>query len=364
MRIKYFLLFCSLTTFAIGQNTVDTLQKDRSNSIFGLPIVYVTPETSWAFGAAGIYSFYADRENPRPGTRLSQLQLAFAYTLNQQILFYLPYDVFTVGSTYRFNGELGFYKYTYFFYGIGNDSEDYPGESFGITFGRVRLNALRNTRKNLYLGLRYWMDNFQVTQVEEGGLLSDAATLGVNGGIVSGLGPMLQWDSRDQVFFPRKGAFSEVAFIVNNAVFGSDYSFSKFSFNGSGYLEIIPNTVLALNAYLEFNTGTVPFNQLALLGGTRRFRGYYEGRYRDNNLLILQGEWRFPVWKRIKATVFGGTGVVSARRSTLLSKSFRPSLGFGIRYLVLKKDQIHLRLDFAWGQKENSAFYLTIGEAF
>jgi outer membrane protein assembly factor BamA len=363
MRTTLLLLFCCWSISLSGQNT-DSLTQDRKASIFGLPIVYVTPETSWAFGLAGIYSLYTDRRAPVSGTRPTQLQLAFAYTLKKQILFYLPYEVFTAGNKYRFNGEIGFYRYTYFYYGIGNGAINYPGELFGISFIRTRINALRKTAGPFYLGLRYWMEKFTIDEVAENGLLTDPSIAGSKGGLVSGIGPMFQLDSRDNLFFPRKGALVEAAFLLNGALTGSDYAYTKFSLNASKYWEPVPNTVLALNTYLEFNKGTIPFNQLALLGGGKKLRGYYEGRYRDNHLLIFQGEWRFPVWKRFKGTIFGGTGLVADKIRHFSTQDIRPAYGLGLRYLALKKQQIHVRLDIAWGEKENSGFYLTIGEAF
>lgn len=361
MRILFLLFFSCWFHFISAQDS-DSLASARKGTIFGLPIVYVTPETSWAFGAAGIYSFYLDGRTPRPETRPSQLQLAFAYTLKNQLLFYLPYDIFTSGNRYRFNGEVGFYRYTYFYYGIGNDFTEYPGELFGISFTRNRLHALRAFGKNMYLGLRYWMEDFTVTQVEEGGLLDSRST---REALVSGLGPMFQLDTRDNLFFPRAGSLVEAAVIFNAPLIGSDLTYSKFSLNASKYLNPVKNTVLALNTYLEFNSGEeVPFNQLALLGGGRKLRGYYEGRFRDKNLLILQGEWRFPIWKRIKGTIFGGTGAVSDRIRNFSVRQFRIAYGGGLRYLALKSQQIHIRLDFAWGQFNSSGFYLTIGEAF
>jgi outer membrane protein assembly factor BamA len=175
---------------------------------------------------------------------------------------------------------------------------------------------------------------------------------------------MFQLDARDNLFFPRKGALVEAAIIINAPVFGSDYSYTKFSLNASKYLEPLKNTVLALNAWLEFNSGDIPFNQLALLGGARKLRGYYEGRFRDKHLMIFQGEWRFPIWKRFKGTVFGGAGAVNDELRGLTGQPLRTAYGLGLRYLALKDQQIHIRLDVAWGVDDNSGFYLTIGEAF
>ena len=51
----------------------------------------------------------------------------------------------------------------------------------------------------------------------------------------------------------------------------------------------------------------VPFTPLPGLGGQFRMRGYFDGRFRDQNALISQVEYRFPiVWR------CGGVGFASA----------------------------------------------------
>jgi outer membrane protein assembly factor BamA len=274
----------------------------------------------------------------------------------------MPYDVFTPGNNYRFNGQIGYYRYTYFYYGDGNNFENYGGELYSFTFARLQLNALKRFNKHTFFGLRYWMEDFTVTDVEEEGLLAEGNVPGAIGGLVSGIGPSLQIDSRDKIFFPREGQFIEASIIFNAPTLGSDFSFTKLTFNGSQYFSISPKSVLAVNAYLEFNLGETPFSQMALLGG-RRLRGYYEGRYRDKNVIVGQGEWRFPIWRRFKGTIFGGVGVVAERADVFSAKYLRPAVGAGLRYLALKEQQIHVRFDLAWGQN-SSGFYLTIGEAF
>lgn len=363
MRYWKTLLLLLQFGFAMGQDPADSLQEAHRGTVFGLPILYNTPETSWAFGLAGIYSFYTDRPAPRAATLPSQLQLAAAYTLNRQLFFFMPYDIFTPHNAFRFNGELGFYRYTYFYYGIGNEYEEFPGELFSVTFPRIRINALKRTGGKLYAGLRFWLDDFQITETASEGLLANGNIPGAEGGLVSGVGPMLQLDSRDQLFYPHRGELLEAALLFNSKWLGSDFAYTKFTFNGSKYLPLSARTVLALNTYVELNSGQPPFYQLAQLGGGRKLRGYYEGRYRDNNLLILQAEWRFPVWKRLKAAVFGGAGLVAATPAAFSHEHLRPAIGGGLRYLVLQEQQIHVRLDLAWGQN-SSGFYLTVGEAF
>jgi hypothetical protein len=118
-------LLLSIISIQVCYTQTDSIPPKRSRLI-GLPIVFLSPETSWSFGVAGVYTFKLPEESDI--SRPSQIQLGAAYTLEDQILFYLPFQVFYKDRKYNFYGELGYYRYNYFYFGNGNSFEDYDGE--------------------------------------------------------------------------------------------------------------------------------------------------------------------------------------------------------------------------------------------
>lgn len=354
LRASLILVVAILYTLPlVGQDS--TKQVER----FVLPLIYYTPETTWSFGVAGVMTFPTDTLSPR-----SQLQLGAAYTLQKQLLFYLPFQLFWNQDRRRLTGELGYYRYNYFFYGVGNDFADYEGELYGVDFPRIRVNALWRTGAKHLTGLRYAWDYWQVYDQEEGGLLLEqAAVVGRERSVYSALGPIWQWDSRDHLFFPRRGQWLELAVLSSNELLGATQNFVKWSVDARSYWNPKGDRVWAAQVYLEGNSGNPPFNQLALLGGTRLLRGYYEGRFRDRQLAATQAEYRFPIKGRFGAVLFAGLGSVVDTWSDWQGDYLRYALGGGLRFLLLKEDQIRLRLDYGIGPN-TSAFYLTVGEAF
>lgn len=353
------MLLISCFTFPLFAQQ-DTTDDDRTR-FFALPLVFLTPETSWGFGGAGVLSFKMPEQGPE--NRPSQLQLGGAYTLNDQILLYLPFQLFFKEDHFNLYGELGYYRYNYFFYGIGNSYEDYDGELYDVTYPRLRLNALYKVAPNLYTGLRYWMDDFDITNVEKGGLLDSLTISGQEGDLLSGLGWVANYDTRDQVFFPTSGWLVETVYFYNGKSLGSPFDYQKWYLNGSKYLSWAEEQVLALQVYAEMSFGEVPFNQMALMGGTKLMRGYYEGRFRDKHMVLLQSEYRFPLFWRLGAVAFGGIGAVSPELEDLALNNLRYTLGLGLRLTIIKRDHINVRFDFGFG-KNTSGFYITIGEAF
>jgi hypothetical protein len=92
-------------------------------------------------------------------------------------------------------------------------------------------------------------------------------------------------------------------------------------------------------------------------------RGFYEGRYRDHDLVVVQAEHRLPLWRRFGWAGFAGLGDVASKISQFRSRDVKASAGFGLRYMLIPEEKMNLRLDFGFG-KNTSGFYVTITEAF
>lgn len=329
-----------------------------------LPAVYYTPETRWAFGGAVINTF---RFRGEPlDSRPSQFQVAGAYTQNRQVLLYVPYRLYKGNEKYLLYGELGYYRYNYFFYGVGNDNPPDFSELYDVTFPRVRINAMRLLRRDLYLGLQYAWDGFEVSGLDPNGQLIAGDIPGFDGGAVSGFGLVLNYDTRDNLFWPMRGWFVEGLAYFNERFLGSAFRYSRYTLNAARYFRMPwkpVDHVLATNVLLDFATGEPPFYQMPMLGGPKRMRGYYEGRFRDRNMLLLQAEYRAPLFWRVGAVAFLNYGLVARHLRTFGLNNSRWTYGGGLRFLLDKQNKINIRVDYGYG-RGGGGFYLTVAEAF
>ncbi len=333
----------------------------RDNSLVPLPLLFYTPETSLGFGGAIVYNFKF-KDEPASST-VSQLQVGFAYTLENQILFYTPYRIYFNNDKYLSYGELGFYKYFYRFYGIGNDIDVDEFSIFEITYPRIRLNFLKEVASNFHIGARYWFDGYNNVDFDsDTNNIADPSITGIDGGIISGIGLVTNYDTRDNIFFPSEGLFIETVLLQNGEFLGSDFNYFNYSIDASKYFNVIKDHVIAVNAYGNFYNGDPPFFQMAFIGGTKKMRGYYEGTYRDKKLMMLQTEYRMPIFWRFGLVAFGGAGVVAPTFKDFDFKNTRFTYGAGMRFR-LNEDKVNLRFDAAFSP-ETSGFYLTVGEAF
>jgi outer membrane translocation and assembly module TamA len=81
-------------------------------------------------------------------------------------------------------------------------------------------------------------------------------------------------------------------------------------------------------------------------------------------MIIVQTEYRLPLWKRFGLAGFAGGGDVASKLSRFALNDFKTSYGFGLRYAVSPKEKINIRLDWGFGKDPFAGPVITIGEAF
>lgn len=366
-KLPYWLaLFCLIITSFRGtaQESMDTstVKKGfiRKSSFIALPIIFYTPETRLGGGGAALYTFRFANESE--ASRPSQLQLGLAYTQEKQILSYLPFDIYFKEEEWYISGEIGYYRYVYQFFDLGNETPP-ESEAFEAAYPRFQFNVQKIVLPRLYLGIRYWMDDYRIVKRDEEGALSQSVIEGQEGGFISGLGITANYDTRNQIFYPTQGQRIQLITLYNRKALGARSNFDKYSLDASQYFSI-GKAVLALNVVAETMQGDVPFQQLALLGGPKRMRGFFEGRFRDKNLWIFQAEYRQVIKGIFGLAVFSGIGNVAPKPSTLFSQKVHLAYGLGLRIRLSKKDKINLRIDAGWNEEGALSPYLTVAEAF
>jgi outer membrane protein assembly factor BamA len=195
-------------------------------------------------------------------------------------------------------------------------------------------------------------------------LLATQNVLGNAGGNISGAGLTASYDTRDNVYFPASGRYYNVAVSWFDGAVGSDYDFINYNLDVRQYFSVTPSQVLVTQVFANFISGDPPFQAMSQLGGKSLMRGYYAGRYRDKNMMILQAEYRLPLWKRFGLVGFAGGGDVANKLSRFTVNDFKTSYGVGIRYAVSPKEKINIRLDLGFGKDPFVGPVITIGEAF
>jgi outer membrane protein assembly factor BamA len=328
--------------------------------IFPLPVIGYAPETKTVGGLAviGLRRRVGGDSADRPTT----VNASAMYTQLDQVTVGAGGEYWSPGNLWRLSGDAYFARFPYRFYGIGGDTPDSLEERYTpLTYGGA-LDARRLVRPHLYVGGGYDVQYTEMRKVERDGLLDAGAIAGSEGGLVSAASLVTNWDTRNNIFWPSRGSLIQLGASRADAAIGSDFDFTRVTFDARRYVPVGKTRVLALQGLVTQSSGEVPFDRMAQLGGNV-LRGYLQGRYRDKALAAVQAEFRTPVWRRLGAAVFGGVGQVGPRLADFDGSEVKAAGGFGLRYALSKEDRLNLRFDLGLGQN-SSGTYVTLGEAF
>jgi hypothetical protein len=334
---------------------------DRGNTLIPFPFLYYTPETKTAFG--GMLAYYLKSADDTTQKWTSGITPVVIYTQKRQFITAAGADLYFRQGQYHLLAGISFLHFPDTFWGIGNNAPDDREEDFTRRLFSTELLFEKQFIREWFAGCSVAYAQRQLREIEAGGLLDTGHIAGVQDGSVVGIGIQLAKDSRDDTIFPRRGDFHLLGGRLFDSILGSDYEYGEAYVDLRKYVPLNSRRILAVRLLGMFSNKIMPFDRLPGLGGDRILRGYYAGRFRDRNLLATQAELRAHLWRRLKVVAFAGAGQVAHRLSRFRGDSFRASGGAGIRFLLSKSEELHLRADVGIG-KNSSGFYLGIGEVF
>ena len=330
-------------------------------SIIPFPFVFYTPETKWAFGGTVITMFRLSESGAQE--QASSISPIFVYTQKKQLIAMLGTELFLGAGRFRVNAEMGYSRFPNSIWGIGNDTPDDLKEDYTPRVISANVQFQRRVLPSFYVGGRIEFAHRRLLETDSSGLLAAGALPGTEDGRILSGGLLLTWDTRDNTVYPTHGGYRQLRAMINDSSIGSDYEYSRYSLDVRQYLSPASGHVLAVRGFGEATSGTQPFDVMPQLGGEELLRGYYGGRYRDNNLVAVQAEYRAHVWKRLGAIGFVSAGRVSHQLSDMDFSGFKPAAGFGLRFLLAPDEGLNLRADWGFGNG-SSGFYLGLGEVF
>ena len=350
-------------------------------SFIPVPIAFYQQETGFAAGAAilPVWRFGTDTT-----VRKSNARLIAWYSQEKQSTIQLTHTIFTPGENYFFTGELSRYDQKLLYYGIGNSNSSDNESNLAYTLIIFDQKALKRVAPNLFAGVRYRFTN--TTDIEPDGNAENGAAnyfprdpritpRQQQDTRISGVGPAVLFDGRDNVLATYRGSFVDAHVLFNGDGIGSDYKFTRYQVDARHFRPLFGsnNTILALNYLGSFHSGTVPFRELgglganlggALYNNAGLMRGLYETRFRDRQMMTFQAELRQKLFWRIDGAVFAGAGQVGYSMSDYAFDQTRYAGGAGLRFRFNRRDRLNIRLDYAGGTDTPPSIYFAVGEAF
>ncbi len=335
----------------------------RTNQLLLFPVITKSIETGWSFGAVGAFVF---RPSPKDTvSRTSNLEILGLYSTKKQLVTAINGTQYFAGERYILNEQISYSSFPDKFWGLGNHTPDSAEEAYKFRQYYIYVHLLRKIGPHFFIGALYERQKVWDIEYRAGGAFDKQNVAGRKGYIVAGVGSSFTYDSRNNAFEPDKGFFGQLYLNHFDRFWGSDYNYNNVVIDLRTYISLRKTRLLAMQLYSFSNTGDeIPIRSLASFGGASRMRGYYEGRYKDDQQVVFQTEYRFPLYKRLRGVVFGGTGTVSKDFLDFGVSDLKYSYGAGLRFALSKKEKLNLRVDYGIGQGKSSGFYIQLGEAF
>lgn len=330
-----------------------------SNFFVIVPIPLYSPETGWAINinSAFLYRSEPDDKDTTP----SIVQVSLIYSEKKQSDDYLEINHYLKGNEYVFKGILQYKKYPDKFFGTGNYTLPDVSENYTVEYEYFLAEGYKKIIPGLYAGLRYVFQNNAMLEMQPSGLVS--LTPGSEGLRQSGAGLLLKWDTRDFVYYATEGALHQISILSFGPGIGSQNIFNKFEADFRWFFKTFENQSGSVQAYAALSGGDVPFFFMPFIGGDKMLRGYYKGRYRENNMISLQAEYHFHLFNLFILTLHAAAGEVMGEFTDFSTSGMKYSAGAGLRFILEPKDRLTARLDIGF-TPDSMGVYLMAGEAY
>jgi hypothetical protein len=243
------------------------------------------------------------------------------------------------------------------FYGKGEDSILKDGVDYNLDgWGIFQQLLFRMTDSDVFLGaqLSYFdaKSSFDLSRIP---IEVEEWELGFKN---VGLGVVIEYDSRDNIFTPNHGVNLDISAVFYNGEGIGDNirEYQITEAKNRWYYPVLPNLIMGWRVQANLSTGLVPFYALP----TINLRGIPFNRYQGSHVLETELEARYQFTERWGLIPFFGVGATADELNEFDSSVARWAGGVGIRYLIARVMRLTYGVDVARGP-EDWAIYFKVG---
>ena len=313
-----------------------------------VPVIAPITEPAVGYGAAGALVFISRDKNAPAGTRPDLYLGGGMYTESQSWGGFGGYSGNLLDGDLRVLAAGGYLSLNLKHYGVGSDpalSQNPISYNLRGAAGRASA-AMRIGSTPLYGGLGLSYANTQVTIQSTESMTT-----------MYSLRPYLQLDTRDNIFTPVRGVFSEASLAVSYLNTGT--WFELLDLTAIGYLPLVQDLYLGVFGGAGFSFGDAPFYMRPFV----ILRGAPSLRYQGEQTAEVEAELRWQFWKRFSLVAFSGVGGAWDNFLGFDRSESVFTYGTGFRYELARKFGLHMGADFAFG-KDGFVLYIQFGSAW
>jgi len=380
MRTLIIFIFCILiNTSAFGSSVFEPFidpkdgALDASNWLVDrkgfLPIPLIITEPAVGFGLGAGLLFFHDSKETKEEKQVKKTdgdeKLKLPPSISAIFGGYTENDSWFIGGGHfgswykdriRYLGGIGKASLNLKFYGpSGSDLSDRTGLKFNFdTNLLIQEIKFRVKDSKFFIGGRYIFIGTE-NQFEIDEIIPDIPPVQLESND-SGLGLIVNYDSRDNLFTPNQGYNVSLNAIHFDNAFGGDFNYNYLKLAGLSWWQLFPKTVLGVRADGRFADGDIPFYAVPFI----QLRGIPALRYQGKNVIVGEIEPRWDITYRWSLLGFLGSGWANNSLDGVFDTKARVAYGGGFRYLLARRLGLRVGVDIARGPEE-TAIYLTIG---
>jgi hypothetical protein len=346
------IIILSNNQLSFSQEKIEKKKEEKSFNFVPVPYVSYNRTYEFMFGAVPMVMYNVNKKDTISPQSLSGVM--GVYTTNKTWFSAFFTKLYLNEDKWRilFGAGLGNMN-SQFLQSAGTDQ--FTNVQTGADF--LKLEVKRKIAKGVYVGGSYIYTKFDNEYKYENPVKEEVT--------LNGLGLVLLWDKRDDVYNPKKGHKINLNFTSYPSFMGNDDESNEVNMEYNKFFAKRNNKdVWAFRAYGAFGLGDVPFNNLVVMGGRGAdLRGYSQGEYRGKQLLAAQTEYRYKLSDNMGLVGFVGAGTIFESNIDSNNGKFLPSIGAGYRFMAFPKNKMNVGIDVAAG-KNDWGMYFRIGESF
>jgi outer membrane protein assembly factor BamA len=167
-------------------------------------------------------------------------------------------------------------------------------------------------------------------------------------------------DLRDNPALTRTGTLLRADFTNYQDQDLGHHDFNRMEFEAQHYIPFFnKRRVIALRARTVMNVTaddqSVPFYLKPWIGGPQELRGFRTYRFYDDNVLVMNAEYRWEAFSGLDMALFMDAGQAVARRQDFNIGKMETAAGIGFRFNV--RNATFLRLDVAFSNEETRIWF-------
>jgi hypothetical protein len=390
------------TKLVTSKNDSIQTKDPKKLMVSALPVISSGPTTGFMFGAtASLAKYMGDSDK----THMSMASFGIIYTLKKQLFITFKSTVYLKNDSWLLQGDWRYLKNILPNWGLGTGPQsaklassngfEYSDNMWSnpivknqelgfnhIRFHEVVMKQIKNS--HVFIGGGYRLDIHQ--KIKDNTLRLDTvpptitahyAYSTANGFnperyVLSSLSIDATYDTRDVSSNPYKGRYANASFRFSPTFLGSSKNSSNLWVEYRDYVSLSnknPRHLIGFWAFGQFETsGKHGYLDLPATGFdqySRSARPYTQGRFRGQNLVYLETECRFPIWRSWGGVVYVNGSTVSNHDADInLFTYLDPGYGVGLRWMMNKKARTNICIEYGFGKYGASGFMLNLTETF